>query len=86
MHQEPTPQLLELTTIGGLRSYRGLDGAEHVPRASHELCLGMPGMHGTCAAVTSMRRADLSSHWGAFDDQVTGSSSAFTTTKIVMST
>ena len=26
---------------------------------SHELCLGMPGMHGNYTAVTSMQRSDL---------------------------
>ena len=24
---------------------------------SHELCLGMPGMHGNCTAVTAMQKA-----------------------------
>ena len=26
---------------------------------SHELCLGMPGMHGNYTAVTAMQKADL---------------------------
>jgi acetolactate synthase I/II/III large subunit len=39
----------------------------------HELCLGMPGMHGNYAAVTAMQRADLLITLGArFDDRVTG--------------
>ncbi len=40
---------------------------------SHELCLGMPGMHGNYAAVTAMQRSDLLVALGArFDDRVTG--------------
>ena len=40
---------------------------------SHELCLGMPGMHGNYTAVTAMQRADLLVSLGArFDDRVTG--------------
>jgi acetolactate synthase I/II/III large subunit len=41
-------------------------------------CLGMPGMHGTYAAVTAMQRADLLVALGArFDDRVTGKVSSF---------
>lgn len=44
----------------------------------HELCLGMPGMHGNYAAVTAMQRADLLITLGArFDDRVTGRLDAF---------
>ncbi len=44
----------------------------------HPLCLGMPGMHGTYAAVTSMQRSDLLIALGTrFDDRVTGKLSAF---------
>lgn len=40
---------------------------------SHELCLGMPGMHGNYTAVTAMQEADLLVSLGArFDDRVTG--------------
>lgn len=40
---------------------------------SHELCLGMPGMHGNYTAVTAMQEADLLVALGArFDDRVTG--------------
>jgi acetolactate synthase I/II/III large subunit len=39
----------------------------------HPLCLGMPGMHGSYAAVTAMQRSDLLIALGArFDDRVTG--------------
>jgi len=44
----------------------------------HELCLGMPGMHGNYTAVTSMQQADLLITLGArFDDRVTGRVGAF---------
>jgi len=44
----------------------------------HPLCLGMPGMHGSYAAVTAMQRADLLINLGArFDDRVTGRLDAF---------
>ncbi len=44
----------------------------------HPLCLGMPGMHGTAAAVTAMQRADLLIALGArFDDRVTGRVNSF---------
>jgi acetolactate synthase-1/2/3 large subunit len=39
----------------------------------HPLCLGMPGMHGSYTAVTSMQRADLLIALGSrFDDRITG--------------
>ncbi|PWJ56326.1 acetolactate synthase, large subunit [Quadrisphaera granulorum] len=45
---------------------------------SHPANLGMPGMHGTVAAVTALQRADLIVSLGArFDDRVTGLLSSF---------
>ncbi len=45
---------------------------------SHPQHLGMPGMHGTVAAVTAMQKADLLIVLGArFDDRVTGKLSSF---------
>jgi acetolactate synthase-1/2/3 large subunit len=45
---------------------------------SHPQCLGMPGMHGTYAAVTALQQADLLVTLGArFDDRVTGRVNAF---------
>ncbi|HEY5878250.1 MAG TPA: acetolactate synthase large subunit [Nakamurella sp.] len=45
---------------------------------SHIQHLGMPGMHGTVAAVAGMQRADLVVALGArFDDRVTGQLSTF---------
>ena len=45
---------------------------------SHKLHVGMPGMHGSVAAVTSLQKADLLITLGArFDDRVTGKLSSF---------
>jgi acetolactate synthase I/II/III large subunit len=44
----------------------------------HELCLGMPGMHGNYTAVTAMQQADLLIALGSrFDDRVTGKLGGF---------
>lgn len=52
---------------------------------SHPLCLGMPGMHGSYAAVTAMQQADLLVALGArFDDRVTGRPAAFATQAAVV--
>ena len=45
---------------------------------SHHQHLGMPGMHGTVAAVTALQKSDLLITLGArFDDRVTGKLSSF---------
>ena len=45
---------------------------------SHRQHLGMPGMHGSVAAVTALQRSDLIIALGArFDDRVTGKLSSF---------
>ena len=45
---------------------------------SHRQHLGMPGMHGSVAAVTALQKADLLITLGArFDDRVTGKLSSF---------
>jgi acetolactate synthase-1/2/3 large subunit len=45
---------------------------------SHELCVGLPGMHGSKAANWALNRADLLIACGArFDDRVTGRLDAF---------
>src|SRR5690606_7325818 len=47
---------------------------------SHELHLGMPGMHGTVAAVAALQESDLLITLGArFDDRVTGQLETFAT-------
>jgi acetolactate synthase I/II/III large subunit len=46
----------------------------------HELCLGMPGMHGNYTAVTAMQQSDLLIALGSrFDDRVTGRLDGFAT-------
>ncbi|NNE13262.1 MAG: acetolactate synthase large subunit [Ilumatobacter sp.] len=45
---------------------------------SHELNLGMPGMHGNAATTTAMQKSDLLIALGArFDDRITGKIDAF---------
>ncbi|MDZ5078084.1 acetolactate synthase large subunit [Nesterenkonia sp. HG001] len=45
---------------------------------SHDLNVGMPGMHGTVSAVAALQRADLLITLGArFDDRVTGQLDSF---------
>ncbi len=45
---------------------------------SHELALGMPGMHGNYTAVTAIQKSDLLIAMGSrFDDRVTGKVGAF---------
>ncbi len=70
-------ELFELATLGQLPVVTTLMARGAFPD-SHELCLGMPGMHGNYTAVTSMQRADLLVALGArFDDRVTGKLTAF---------
>jgi acetolactate synthase-1/2/3 large subunit len=70
-------ELMTLATIGKLPVVTTLMARGAFPD-SHELCLGMPGMHGNYTAVTSMQRADLLVALGSrFDDRVTGKLSAF---------
>jgi acetolactate synthase-1/2/3 large subunit len=52
---------------------------------SHPLHLGMPGMHGTVAAVGALQRADLIVALGArFDDRVTGRLDSFAPDALVV--
>ena len=72
-----TAELMELATEGRLPVVTTLMARGAFPD-SHELCLGMPGMHGGYTAVTSMQRCDLLVSLGArFDDRVTGQLSSF---------
>jgi acetolactate synthase-1/2/3 large subunit len=74
---DASPELLTLATTGKLPVVTTLMARGAFPD-SHELCLGMPGMHGNYTAVTAMQRADLLVALGArFDDRVTGKLSAF---------
>jgi acetolactate synthase-1/2/3 large subunit len=70
-------ELFQLATVGQLPVVTTLMARGAFPD-SHELCLGMPGMHGNYTAVTSMQQADLLVALGArFDDRVTGKLAAF---------
>ncbi len=52
---------------------------------SHPLHLGMPGMHGTVAAVGALQKADLLVALGArFDDRVTGKLDSFAPDALVV--
>jgi len=52
---------------------------------SHRQHLGMPGMHGTVAAVSALQKADLLITLGArFDDRVTGKLSTFAPQALVV--
>jgi acetolactate synthase I/II/III large subunit len=74
---EATKELYELATTGELPVVTTLMARGAFPD-SHELCLGMPGMHGGYTAVTAMQKADLLVALGArFDDRVTGKLDAF---------
>ena len=70
-------ELFDLATTGQLPVVTTLMARGAFPD-SHELCLGMPGMHGAYTAVTSMQKSDLLVALGArFDDRVTGKLAAF---------
>lgn len=69
---EASPELLELATVAEIPVVTTLMARGAIPD-DHPLSLGMPGMHGSYAAVMAMQRADLLVAVGArFDDRVTG--------------
>ena len=71
---EELRRLVELTGIPTVTTLMGRGG---IPD-DHELCLGMPGMHGNYTAVTAMQKADLLISLGVrFDDRVTGKLATF---------
>ncbi len=72
-----SPELLELTDLSGAPAVTTLMARGVLPD-SHPQNLGMPGMHGTVAAVTALQQSDLVVALGArFDDRVTGLLSSF---------
>ncbi len=74
---EASRELLELAQLLGAPVVTTLMARGAFPD-SHPLHLGMPGMHGTVAAVTGLQKADLLITLGArFDDRVTGKLSTF---------
>ena len=71
------PQLKALAELTGLPVITTLMARGAFPD-SHPQHLGMPGMHGSVAAVGSLQKADLIIALGArFDDRVTGKLSTF---------
>ena len=70
-------ELRELAELVGAPVVTTLMGLGTFPD-SHRQHLGMPGMHGSVAAVTALQKADLLITLGArFDDRVTGKLSSF---------
>jgi acetolactate synthase I/II/III large subunit len=70
-------QLRELAELTGIPVVTTLMARGAFPD-SHPQHLGMPGMHGTVAAVAAMQKSDLLVALGArFDDRVTGVLSSF---------
>jgi acetolactate synthase I/II/III large subunit len=69
--------LRELAELTGIHVVTTLMARGAFPD-SHPLCLGMPGMHGTYTAITSMQKSDLLIALGSrFDDRVTGKLDGF---------
>lgn len=74
---EATEQLLELAELTGIPVVTTLMARGAFPD-SHRQHLGMPGMHGTVAAVAALQRSDLLIALGTrFDDRVTGKLETF---------
>jgi acetolactate synthase-1/2/3 large subunit len=70
-------QLARLVELTGIPVVTTLMARSAFPK-SHHLNYGMPGMHGTVAAVGALQRADLIVALGArFDDRVTGKLDTF---------
>jgi acetolactate synthase-1/2/3 large subunit len=74
---EATEQLGELAELTGIPVVTTLMARGAFPD-SHRQHLGMPGMHGTVAAVAALQRSDLLIALGTrFDDRVTGKLDTF---------
>ncbi|SER53006.1 acetolactate synthase, large subunit [Lentzea xinjiangensis] len=74
---DASPELLRLAEDTGIPVVTTLMARGAFPD-SHEQHLGMPGMHGTVAAVAAMQKSDLLIALGArFDDRVTGQLNSF---------
>ncbi|SEQ14923.1 acetolactate synthase, large subunit [Mycobacterium sp. 88mf] len=74
---EASAELLELAELTGIPVVTTLMARGAFPD-SHPQHLGMPGMHGTVAAVGALQKSDLLIALGTrFDDRVTGQLSSF---------
>ncbi len=72
-----TAELMELAELTGIPVVTTLMARGAFPD-SHPLHMGMPGMHGTVAAVGALQKSDLLLALGArFDDRVTGRLDSF---------
>jgi acetolactate synthase-1/2/3 large subunit len=72
-----TAELAQLAELSGIPVVTTLMARGAFPD-SHRQHLGMPGMHGTVAAVTALQKADLLIALGTrFDDRVTGRLDSF---------
>ncbi|HLS25385.1 MAG TPA: acetolactate synthase large subunit [Beutenbergiaceae bacterium] len=77
VRSDSASELVELTNASGAPVVTTLMARGVVPDA-HPQNLGMPGMHGTVAAVAALQKADLVVALGArFDDRVTGKLDSF---------
>jgi len=71
------PELLELAELTGIPVVTTLMARGAFPDG-HQQHLGMPGMHGSVAAVGALQKSDLLIALGArFDDRVTGNLASF---------
>jgi len=74
---EATTELMDLAELTGIPVVTTLMARGAFPD-SHPQNLGMPGMHGTVAAVAALQKSDLLIALGArFDDRVTGKLDSF---------
>ncbi|KLL97401.1 acetolactate synthase 1 catalytic subunit [Rhodococcus sp. IITR03] len=74
---DAAPHLREFVELTGIPVVTTLMARGAFPD-SHRLHYGMPGMHGTVAAVAALQRSDLLIALGArFDDRVTGEPTSF---------
>ncbi|WP_443690182.1 acetolactate synthase large subunit [Pseudonocardia nigra] len=74
---DASTELLELAELTGIPVVTTLMARGAFPD-SHPQHVGMPGMHGTVAAVAAMQKSDLLVTLGArFDDRVTGQLASF---------
>jgi acetolactate synthase I/II/III large subunit len=74
---EASAELLDLAELTGIPVVTTLMARGAFPD-SHSQNLGMPGMHGTVAAVAALQKSDLLIALGTrFDDRVTGQLSSF---------
>ncbi|WP_063059586.1 acetolactate synthase large subunit [Nocardia sienata] len=81
---EASAELLELAELTGIPVVTTLMARGAFPD-SHELNMGMPGMHGTVAAVAALQKSDLLVTLGArFDDRVTGQLDSFAPDALVI--